>query len=192
MKSEGAGGLTRGGESLLSLLAQAQKEARGSTRWESSCLQARRRHLSRTRWGRLRPKGKCIFVIAIHVDVHIGVLKLTRVIHWAASLRHLIVTPAKFYLNTLRCQAASKHSQRGYASEIGFYTAYVINTVTNIHFFKKKFTFSLWTRCHKPGLGYSQQEIARIKIRHREVPSSSRLWWVRSDQHFSSLQWNDI
>lgn len=49
-------------------------------------------------------------------------------------------TPAKFYLNTLRCEVASKTSERGCASEISFYTVCVINTVTNIHFKKKNKT----------------------------------------------------
>ena len=56
---------------------------------------------------------------------------------WAASLSHLTVTPAKFYLNTLRSEVASKPSERRHASEIGFYIVYATNTVPNINFLKE-------------------------------------------------------
>lgn len=106
------------------------------------------------RWGRPRQKmyfSHCHMRRCTHRSS-----KVNRGDQWAVLLRHLPVTPAKFHLDALRSEAASKASEKGCVSEISFYSLCYKYCSQHPLFFKK-FTFSLWTHCNKPGLEYSQQ-----------------------------------
>lgn len=116
--------------------AHALRKDHVSTHWESGCLQAEKRALTRSWpwWSRLRQKEKYILVIAICVSVHTWILKLTGVTEWAAGIWQLLLPNFISIHWDLR-----KHPNhlKDVPPKKDFYIVYDLNTIPNIHLKKE-------------------------------------------------------